>query len=104
MAGPLGKPAIRGERWAEGLFEDPQTRIISVRTVQFGPAEPFSRAYAVLDRGDKSRSANQGYSVLPPAPFRGRKHCKAMTHNGKDPRLVLPKAPQPPLSHPWRHS
>jgi hypothetical protein len=67
--------------------------------VQFGPAELLSEAYAESDRGDKTMSTNLRIFGNPLAPFRGRKHCKAMTHNGKDSRLVLPKAPQPPLSH-----
>ena len=93
-ARPLGKPRSGGALDRGPVRGPPPARIINVRTVQFGPAELFPEPYAVSDRGDKPRTRRKSL-----APFRGRKHCKTMTHNGKDPRLVLPRAPQPPLSY-----
>jgi hypothetical protein len=94
--GPAARPARDPGVAPNGgpVRRPPQARIINVRTEQFGPAELFSRAYAVSDRGDKPGTLRN-----PLAPFRGRKHRKAMSHNGKEPKPVLPKAPQPPLSH-----
>lgn len=94
-ARPLGKPAIRGWRRTEGLFEDRlKQELLMSEPCSLDQPSCSPEPYAVSDRGDKPRTRRN-----PLAPFRGRKHCKTMTHNGKDPRLVLPRAPQPPLSY-----
>ena len=60
-ARPLGKPAIRrGAGRRAGSKTAASKNYFNVRTVQFGPAERWSpAAYAVWDRGDKSRSETQ---------------------------------------------
>ncbi len=66
------------------------TKLI-VRTVQFGPAEPFFQAYRVS---------------IEPMNSRGKARCSRlvenrtlMSHGTNKPIPKLHKAPQPPLSH-----
>jgi len=64
-----------------------------IRTVQFGPAEPFFPSLCCIYRGDEqSRSEGLLYAL-------GKKRWN-MIHTTNKPIAKLHRAPQPPLSHP----
>jgi hypothetical protein len=76
-----------------GVWTHLRLPVSIVRTVQFGPAEPFFPSLCCTYRGDEK---SQRRALLWP---RGKRQ-RNMTHITNKPIPKLHKAPQPPLSHP----